>query len=108
MLPQLKRGGGSASRSPLLPGAVRDERDAEQVFMSLQQLLGQSRVGMEFVAHDQPRGLVAPGMAPALPRDALLQLLADVQQQQTAWLMRASRQRCCAALHRNSLMYCRR
>lgn len=87
VLPQLKRSGGSASKSSL-PAGARDDRDAEQVFMSLQQLLGQSRPGMEFVAHDQLRGLVAPGMAPALPRDALLQLLVDVQQQQAAWLAR--------------------
>ena len=36
---------------------------------------------------DQRSGLVAPGLAPALPRDALMQLLADIQQQQMVSLL---------------------
>ena len=43
---------------------------------------------MEYVPLDQRSGLVAPGLAPALPRDALMQLLADIQQQQIVWLAR--------------------
>ena len=88
VLPRLKRGGASASRSPLAGGGQRDDSDAEQVFNSLQQLLGQSRPDMEYMPLDQRCGLVAPGLAPALPRDALMQLLADIQQQQIAWLAR--------------------
>lgn len=86
VLPQLKRRAGIASRSAPVGGAQRDDNDAEQVFKSLQQLLGQSRPGMEYVSLDQRSGLVAPGLAPALPRDALMHLLADIQQQQIAWL----------------------
>ncbi len=95
VLPRLKRAGASASKSPLMPGSslmggagLREDPDAEKVFNSLQQLLGQARPGMDYVPLDQVSGLVAPGLAPALPRDALMQLLADIQQQQIAWLSR--------------------
>lgn len=95
VLPRLKRAGASASKSPLMPGSslmggggLREDPDAEKVFNSLQQLLGQSRPGMDYVPLDQLSGLVAPGLAPALPRDTLMQLLADIQQQQIAWLSR--------------------
>lgn len=87
VLPRLKRAGASASKSPLSAnsGALHEESDAEQVFNSLQQLLGQARPDSGFGQHI---GLVGPGLAPALPRDALMQLLADIQQQQIAWLAR--------------------
>ncbi|HEY3700361.1 MAG TPA: DUF1631 domain-containing protein [Spongiibacteraceae bacterium] len=88
VLPRLKRAGASASKSPLSSSGLREDPDAEKVFNSLQQLLGQSRPGMDYVPLDQLSGLVAPGLAPALPRDALMQLLADIQQQQIAWLTR--------------------
>lgn len=94
VLPRLKRAGASASKSPLMPGAFmpgsgsREDPDAEKVFNNLQQLLGQARPGMDYVSLDQLSGLVAPGLAPALPRDTLMQLLADIQQQQIMWLSR--------------------
>ena len=89
VLPRLKRGGASASKSPLSSHGLlgENESEAEHVFSSLQQLLGQVRPDMGY-ALDQRAGLVAPGYAPALPREALMQLLADIQQQQIAWLAR--------------------
>ncbi len=93
VLPRLKRGGASASKSPIAPGQTghgnpREESDAEHVFSSLQQLLGQARPEPGFIMVDQRSGLVAPGLAPALPRDALMQLLGDIQQHQINWLGR--------------------
>ena len=88
VLPRLKRAGASASKSPLAGSGLHEDPDAEKVFNSLQQLLGQARPGMDYVSLDQLSGLVAPGLAPALPRDTLMQLLADIQRQQIAWLAR--------------------
>lgn len=91
VLPRLKRGGASASKSPLAPGqgVMREDNRAEQVFNSLQQLLGQVRPEPGYLVDGGQRsGLVAPGLAPALPRDALMQLLGDIQQHQIAWLTR--------------------
>ncbi|MDB6061458.1 MAG: hypothetical protein JWM78_1561 [Verrucomicrobiaceae bacterium] len=88
VLPKLKRGGVNSSKAQLPNSPLRDDSEAEQVFSSLQQLLDQSRPGMEYTPLDQRSGLVAPGLAPALPRDALMQMLADIQQQQIAWLAR--------------------
>lgn len=85
VLPRLKRGGASASKSPL---PTAEEDDAEQVFHSLQQLLGQVRPEPGFIMVDQSNGLVAPGLAPVLPRESLMQLLGDIQQYQVAWLAR--------------------
>ena len=89
VLPRLKRGGASASKSPLSGSgfAGHEESEAEHVFSTLQQLLGQVRPDMGH-ALDTRAGLVAPGLAPALPREALMQLLADIQQQQISWLAR--------------------
>src|SRR5690606_23040119 len=87
VLPRLRRSSSAAS-APRAGGAMREEGDAEQVFNSLQQLLGHSRPDMEYTSLDQHTGLVAPGLAPALPRDTLMQLLADIQQQQIVWLAR--------------------
>lgn len=81
VLPRLKRG--VAQSAPAAAGHVASEDgDAEQVFTSLQQLLGQSRQEPGFLMVEQRSGLLAPGLAPALPRDALMQLLADIQHQQ--------------------------
>lgn len=90
ILPRLKRAGASASKAPIAPGygAGGGDGDAEQVFNSLQQLLGQVRPESGFIMVDQRSGLVAPGLAPVLPRDALMQLLGDIQQYQAAWLGR--------------------
>ncbi len=93
VLPRLKRGGASASGGAVKTsaaaghGVARDDSDAEQVFMSLQQLLGQARQEPGYVMLEQHSGLVAPGLAPTLPRDALMQLLADLQRQQMVSLM---------------------
>ncbi len=88
VLPRLKRAGASASKSPLPGSGMHEDPDAEKVFNSLQQLLGQARPGMDYVPLDQLTGLVAPGLAPALPRDTLMQLLGDIQKQQITWLAR--------------------
>jgi len=85
VLPRLKRGGASKSSAGYETG--RDDGDAEQVFSSLQQLLGQARHEPGYFMMDQRSGLLAPGLAPALPRDALMQLLADIQQQQMVSLL---------------------
>lgn len=80
VLPRLRRG---AANQPKGYAAGRDDGEAEQVFSSLQQLLGQTRVEEPgYFMMEQRSGLLAPGLAPALPRDALMQLLADIQQQQ--------------------------
>lgn len=84
VLPRLKRGGAQANAAGF---AATDDGDAEQVFSSLQTLLGQTRQEPGFVMMEQRSGLLAPGLAPALPRDALMQLLADVQQQQMVALI---------------------
>lgn len=88
VLPRLKRAGASASKSPLSGGGLHEDPDAEKVFNNLQQLLGQARPGMDYVPLEQLSGLVAPGLAPAVPRDTLMQLLADIQKQQITWLAR--------------------
>jgi hypothetical protein len=88
VLPRLKRRGTGTSKSASGSAAQGDISDAEEMFNSLRNLLGQSRPGMEYVELDQRSGLVAPGLAPALPRDALMQLLVDIQQQQVVWLAR--------------------
>lgn len=89
VLPRLKRGAAARSgKTPANGGFVgQSESEAEHVFSTLQQLLGQVRPDMGH-AFDTRAGLVAPGMAPALPREALMQLLADIQQQQITWLAR--------------------
>ena len=86
VLPRLTRGGAGATRTSA-PDAAGDD-DAEQVFHSLQQLLGQVRPEPGYVMVDQSNGLVAPGLAPVLPRESLMQLLGDIQQYQVAWLAR--------------------
>jgi hypothetical protein len=87
VLPRLRRGAASASKGAGY-AAGRDEADAEQVFSSLQQLLGQTRHEEPgYYMMEQRSGLLAPGLAPALPRDALMQLLADIQQQQMVALL---------------------
>ncbi|HSB96927.1 MAG TPA: DUF1631 domain-containing protein [Spongiibacteraceae bacterium] len=88
VLPRLKRGGAQSSQSSNAGyEAGRDDSEAEQVFSSLQQLLGQARQEPGYFMMDQRSGLLAPGLAPALPRDALMQLLADIQQQQMVSLL---------------------
>jgi hypothetical protein len=82
VLPRLRRGAANSSQGAGY-AAGRDDADAEQVFSSLQQLLGQTRHEEPgYYMMEQRSGLLAPGLAPALPRDALMQLLADIQQQQ--------------------------
>jgi hypothetical protein len=82
VLPRLKRGGAHTSKGSTGFDAGREDSEAEQVFSGLQQLLGQARHEPGYFMMDQRNGLLAPGLAPALPRDALMQLLADIQQQQ--------------------------
>jgi hypothetical protein len=87
VLPRLRRGAGNSPKGAGY-GAGRDDGDAEQVFSSLQQLLGQTRHEEPgYFMMEQRSGLLAPGLAPALPRDALMQLLADIQQQQMVALL---------------------
>jgi len=85
VLPRLKRDSAEASKAQ---ASIVEDSDAEQVFHSLQQLLGQVRPESGYIMVDQSNGLVAPGLAPVLPRDALMQLLEDIQQYQVAWLAR--------------------
>lgn len=80
VLPRLTSGG-----QPANPAAEAGE--AEHVFNDLQHLLGQARHETGYLANDRS-GLVAPGLAPSLPRDVLMQLLGDIQQQQIVWLAR--------------------
>jgi hypothetical protein len=87
VLPRLRRGAVGSKGASAYAGA-REEGEAEQVFSSLQQLLGQTRVEQPgYFMMEQRSGLLAPGLAPALPRDALMQLLADIQQQQMVALV---------------------
>ncbi len=89
VLPRLKRTNArGASKSSLPDSGLHADLDAEKVFNNLQQLLDHARPGMSYVPLDQLSGLVAPGLAPALPRDTLMQLLAEIQTQQIAWLAR--------------------
>lgn len=78
--PQRSSYGGSGAT----PGGATGQAssgDAEQFFTDLQQLLeGNRNSSMDMAGARQ--GLVAPGLAPALPRDALLQLLSELQRQQ--------------------------
>lgn len=90
VLPGLKRLGPNVDRSAAT-GAVTSaeaEPEAEEVFRHLRQLLGHAHLDMGYSTRDQVAGLVAPGLAPALPRTELLHLLADIQQEQIAWLAR--------------------
>jgi uncharacterized protein DUF1631 len=87
VLPRLKRGGAQPSKVSAGYEAGREDSEAEQVFSGLQQLLGQARHEPGYFMMDQRNGLLAPGLAPALPRDALMQLLADIQQQQMVALV---------------------
>src|SRR5690606_21326246 len=70
--------------TPDYTGTVDDE--AEQVFLNLQQLMGGARPQHPYLHNDQRAGLMAPGLAPALPRDALMKLLGSIQNHQMSWL----------------------
>ena len=90
VLPRLRRGAANSPKGGAYTAGAggRDDGDAEQVFNSLQQLLGQARHEEPgYFMMEQRSGLLAPGLAPALPRDALMQLLADIQQQQIVALV---------------------
>lgn len=82
VLPRLRRGGAPGASQRAAGSGAPEDGDAEQVFSSLQQLLIQSRQQPGFPMMEQRSGLLAPGLAPPLPRDALMQLLADIQRQQ--------------------------
>ncbi|MET0377502.1 MAG: DUF1631 domain-containing protein [Spongiibacteraceae bacterium] len=84
VLPRMRRGARTAAPNPGYSAAADSE--AEQVFEGLQQLLNQARPQHAQLHSDQRTGLMAPGLAPALPRDALMQLLGSIQQQQISWL----------------------
>lgn len=87
VLPRMRRGARTAAPNSGISAAADSE--AEQVFEGLQQLLNQARPQHAplYSSHSEQRiGLVAPGLAPALPRDALMQLLGSIQQQQISWL----------------------
>lgn len=82
------RPGGRASAAGAMGGA--NGQEGEQFFSDLQTLLEQTRSmprersSMLLGADGGRSGLVAPGLAPAMPRDALLQMLGEVQRQQLA------------------------
>lgn len=87
VLPRMRRGARTAAPNPGFSATADSE--AEQVFEGLQQLLNQARPQhAQLHSHhsEQRVGLMAPGLAPALPRDALMQLLGSIQQQQISWL----------------------
>lgn len=102
VLPRMRRGGranasggnyagGSVSGNGSLASGISGndvDAEAEQVFQSLQQLLNSARPQPQTVhlQTEQRVGLMAPGLAPALPREALMQLLGSIQQQQINWL----------------------
>ncbi len=87
VLPQLSRSsqrgqGGNAAGYGAIADAVADEG----VFSDLQALLNQNRPSSGSVGGRT--GLLAPGLAPALPRDVLMNLLGHIQQKQIDWLAR--------------------
>jgi hypothetical protein len=84
VLPRMRRG--ARSPTPNAAFSSASDSEAEQVFEGLQQLLTQARPQHAQLHSEQRSGLMAPGLAPALPRDALMQLLASIQQQQISWL----------------------
>ncbi len=86
VLPQLGRGNQRAGGSGAGHGAIADVAEAEGVFSDLQALLNQVRQPVGAVGGRT--GLLAPGLAPALPRDMLMNLLGHIQQQQIDWLAR--------------------
>lgn len=66
--------------------------EGEQIFAQLSQLLDPVRKASRPFNENKPYGLVAPGAAPSLARDTLMQLLAEVQRRQTQQLMVAPEQ----------------
>lgn len=87
VLPRMRRGARTTPNPAYASNnATTADAEAEQVFQSLQQLLTQARPQHAYLHTEQRAGLMAPGLAPPLPRDALMQLLGSIQQQQIGWL----------------------
>src|SRR5690606_13000297 len=84
-----RRGAAAGSAPQATAVAGQGDGDAERLFSELQQMLDAVRREAPLGGVDAPRaGLLAPGLAPMLPREALLQLLAGVQRHQMEWLAR--------------------
>jgi hypothetical protein len=82
VLPHLNRGG-----QRVAPGVAQGvDASAEGVFSDLRALLSEARP--QAAAPAARSGLMAPGLAPTLPRDMLMNLLGHIQQKQVEWLAR--------------------
>jgi hypothetical protein len=82
VMPKMRR----KTRAPAPDFNAADD-ESEQVFASLQQLLGQARPQHPYLHTGQRAGLMAPGLATPLPRDMLMKLLGAIQNQQINWLV---------------------
>lgn len=82
VMPKVRR----KTRAPIPDYSTAADDESDQVFASLQQLLGQARPNHPYLHTEQRTGLMAPGLATPLPREMLMKLLGAIQNQQIGWL----------------------